>query len=86
MQFGAAAYSVAENVAGGVFNLTVTRTGTNLASGITVLYSVTGGTATNGADYTLANGTLTFIAGQTSAHHPRPDPRRPAPEATKLSS
>jgi bacillolysin len=72
IQFGAASYSVAENVAGGVFNLTVTRTGANLASGITVDYAVTGGTATNGAgaDYVLGDGTVTFAAGQTSAQIP----------------
>jgi hypothetical protein len=31
-----------------------------------VNYTVIGGTATNGVDYTLATGTLTFAAGQTS--------------------
>jgi hypothetical protein len=51
VQFGAAAYSVAENVPGGSINLLVTRAGTNLASGIVVSYTVTGGTATNGVDY-----------------------------------
>jgi Calx-beta domain-containing protein len=66
MQFSAAAYSVAENVPGGVFKLRVVRTGTKLASGVTVDYAVTGGSATNGVDYTLATGTLTFAAGQTS--------------------
>ena len=66
VRFSAAAYSVPEHVAGGVYNLLVTRTGTGLASGIAVNYTVTGGTATNGVDYTLANGTLTFAAGQTS--------------------
>src|SRR5262249_26881673 len=44
------------------------RTGTNLASGVTVNYQVVGGTAINGTHYaTLAPGTLTFAAGQTSA-------------------
>ena len=57
VQFGAAAYSVAENVAGRVYNLFVTRAGSSLASGIVVSYTVTGGTATNGVDYTLAGGT-----------------------------
>ena len=75
VQFGAAAYSVAENAPSGSFNLTVNRTGANLASGIIVIYSVTGGTATGGGDYTLAGGALTFAAGQTTAIHPRPDPR-----------
>jgi subtilisin family serine protease len=71
VQFSAAAYSVAENVPGGVFNLTVTRTGTNLASGIVVNYTVTGGTATGGGvDYTLADGAITFAANQTTASIP----------------
>ncbi len=35
-------------------------------STVTVAYAVTGGTATNGADYTLANGTLTFAPGDIS--------------------
>ena len=47
--------------------MTVTRTGTNLASGVTVGYRVAGGTAVNGTDYSLAAGTLTFGAGQASA-------------------
>ena len=33
---------------------------------VTVNYAVTGGTATQGGDYTLTNGTLTFSPGQTS--------------------
>jgi hypothetical protein len=66
VQFGAAAYAVSENVAGGVYNLLVTRSGSNLASGIVVSYTVTGGTAANGGDYTLAGGSLTFGAGQRS--------------------
>jgi len=46
---------------------TVTRTGTNLASGVTVSYQAIGGTAINTVDYALPAGTLTFAAGQTSA-------------------
>jgi len=52
LRFSAAAYSVAENVAGGVYNLVVTRSGTGLASGIAVNYTVTGGTAVNGVTTT----------------------------------
>ena len=60
-----ATYTVSE--AGPTAKLTVVRTGRNLASAVTVDYAVTGGTATNGGvDYTLANGTLTFDAGETS--------------------
>ena len=71
IQFGLAAYSVAENIAGGRVDLTVTRGGTNLASHVTVDYTVTGGSATGGGgDYTLAAGTLTFAAGQASHRIP----------------
>jgi hypothetical protein len=35
------------------------------AGPVTVNYAVTGGTATNGTDYTITNGTLTFAAGET---------------------
>ncbi|MFD0893583.1 DUF1349 domain-containing protein [Luteolibacter ambystomatis] len=35
------------------------------AAAVTVDYAVTGGTAVSGTDYTLANGTLTFNAGET---------------------
>jgi hypothetical protein len=67
IQFGLAAYSVAENALSGSVDLVVTRSGTNLASNVTVDYAVTGGSATGGGvDYTLAAGTLTFNAGQTS--------------------
>ena len=37
-----------------------------VASGASVKYAVTGGTAASGKDYTLANGTLTFAAGEIS--------------------
>ncbi|MCB0397222.1 MAG: T9SS type A sorting domain-containing protein [Flavobacteriales bacterium] len=41
----------------------------SLQSSVTVDYTVTGGTATgSGTDYTLANGTLTITAGNTSAN------------------
>jgi hypothetical protein len=69
VQFGAGNYSVDE---GGVsVNLTVTRT---LATSelATVDYQVTGGTATNGADYTLAPGTLTFNPGEKTKTIPIP--------------
>lgn len=53
----------------GLVNLAVERTGptTSLA---TVNYSVAGGTAVNGADYSLASGTLTFQPGDTSKSIP----------------
>jgi hypothetical protein len=45
----------------------VVRTGTNLASGVSVGYRVAGGTAVNGTHYTLSTGTLTFGANQSAA-------------------
>ena len=69
VQFGVAAIRRRKRPSG-TFNLTVNRTGANLASGTVVTYSVTGGTATGGGDYTLADGALTFAAGQTTASIP----------------
>jgi len=46
-------------------NLTVTRTGYKEGT-VTVDYEVTGGSATAGTDYTLASGTLSFAAGESS--------------------
>ena len=67
LRFTAPALSVPEPQADREVLLTVTRAGTNLASGVTVDYAVTGGNATGfGADYTLANGTLTFGALEAS--------------------
>jgi hypothetical protein len=64
-RFGAGPFRVTE---GGTGAITVLRSGTNLASGVTIDYAVTGGTATGeGTDYTLSSGTLTFGANQTRA-------------------
>ena len=64
LQFGAATYIVNETT--GTATITVTRTGGS--EGIVgVSYSVTGGTAVDGTDYTLSNGTLSFLASQTTA-------------------
>src|SRR5262249_37195371 len=49
----------------GVATVTVTRTGGN-AGGVTVHYATSNGTATAGADYTGASGTLTFAANESS--------------------
>jgi hypothetical protein len=83
VRFSAATYSVSENVVGGVYNLLVTRTG--LASGIAGSYAVSGGTATNGVDYTLANGTLTFAAGQSSLPIPVTIDNDPAAEGNEIT-
>jgi hypothetical protein len=60
--FAAAAYAVREE--GGAATLTVTRTGGSQGTA-TVAYATQNGTAT-GNEYTGANGTLTFNAGETS--------------------
>jgi hypothetical protein len=68
IQWSRAATTVAE--AAGSAALTVVRApslpGRHLASGVTVGFAVVGGTATNGTDYTLAQGTLTFGANETT--------------------
>lgn len=59
-------YQVAENVAGGVVVLTVTRTnGTN--GSVTIPYTVASGSAVAGQDFNGASGTVSFAAGQQSA-------------------
>jgi hypothetical protein len=63
LQFAAASLSVVEGRTAGV---TVTRTGSNLVGGVTVGWSVTGGSATAGADFSPASGTLTFAPGVAS--------------------
>jgi len=46
-------------------NLTVSLSAASTST-VTVSYAVTGGTATEGTDYTLPNGTLTFNPGETT--------------------
>ncbi len=65
IQFAAATATVAEDNTATV-TLRITRTGKNLASAVTVDLAVTGGTAIQGTDFTLATGTLTFAAGETT--------------------
>jgi hypothetical protein len=59
LQFSQAAYTVTE---GGAATITVTRTGGS-HGGVTVNYTTSNGTATAGADYSPASGTLTFGSG-----------------------
>jgi len=63
LKFGAASYSKTE--AGPTATITVTRTG-GVASGVTVSYASSDGTAQAGLDYAAAAGTLSFAAGQAS--------------------
>jgi hypothetical protein len=61
LQFGAASYTVAETTPRAV--ITVKRIG-GTSGTVYVDYAATGGTATNGTDYVLSSGTLTFGPGQ----------------------
>jgi hypothetical protein len=63
LKFSAATYSAGE--AGASATITVTRSG-GTASGVTVEYGTSDGTATAGSDYTHTEGTLVFGAGELS--------------------
>lgn len=63
LQFNANSYAITEN--GGLATLTVTRSGNN-STAVSVDYATTDGTATAGADYTTAGGTLNFAPWETS--------------------
>lgn len=63
VQFSANTYAVLEN--GGAITITVKRTGGS-NNQVTVNYATSNGTATAGAQYTAAQGTLTFASGETS--------------------
>ncbi len=63
LQFESTEYSVLEE--DGSIDIVVERIGSGSDGTVTVDYAVTGGTAVNGDDYTLADGTLTFIEGDT---------------------
>lgn len=56
---------IAENA--GTLSIAVSINPYDNVSSTTATYTATGGTATNGADYTLASGTVTIPAGSTSA-------------------
>ncbi len=63
LQFDAASYRVSEGGASASVN--VSRTG-DASSVVTVDYQTSDNTASQRTDYTLANGTLTFAAGETT--------------------
>lgn len=56
----------AENNSSNVATFTVTRTGGNIATNLSVNYTL-GGTAVNGTDYQSLSGSVTIPAGQTQA-------------------
>ncbi len=62
IQFSAASFSGTE---GGNATIHVIRTG-GVASGVSVNFTMSGGTATSSLDYTDMSGTLTFAAGETN--------------------
>ena len=85
IQFSAAAYKVSENA--GPATVRVTRTGANLADGITVQLTTTNGTAT-AADYTSASQVITFAALEVFKDIPIPitdDPLAEGNETVTLS-
>jgi len=63
LQFSGTSYAVAED--GGSLLVTVTRNGGSFGE-VSIDYSSTDGAATDGADYTAVDGTLTFVDGITS--------------------
>jgi len=63
LRLSASSYKVNEN--SGTATVTVLRS-RGTASGVSVDYTTSGGTATAGLDYLATSGTLTFAAGQTS--------------------
>jgi hypothetical protein len=63
VQFSLPTYTVSES--GRRATITVTRTG-GTASGVSVTYATSDGTATAGLDYTATSGILIFAANQTS--------------------
>src|SRR5207248_3428109 len=67
IQFVNASQTVAENVLGSVVNLALSRTGTNLAGGIQVDYTLSGNTS---AVASALNGSVTFAATVTTASIP----------------
>lgn len=63
LQFGSSTYNVLENVAGGTFNVPVTRTGGS-AGAASATCSITGGTATSGVDFTLSSSGVSWVDGE----------------------
>jgi uncharacterized delta-60 repeat protein len=61
--FAAAQATAPESTNAATLTITLSQTA---AQTVTVQYAATGGTATNGQDYTLPTGTLTFAPGQTT--------------------
>ena len=67
VQFGAAGYTVAENAAGGVASLTITRTGSAVPGQGALLSTAGGGTAVAGTDFAEWSGAVAFAGGGAKA-------------------
>ena len=78
LRFNSAQYLVGEP--SGSITVTVQRTG-GLASGVTVNYTTTNGSAIAGQDYSAVSGTLVFSGGQTSKTFTIPIANDGIPEA-----
>ncbi len=65
LEYSAANYTVAENVAGGKVTITVNRTG-GCGDPVTVDYTTIANTATAASDYTTKTGTVSFASGEMS--------------------
>jgi hypothetical protein len=64
IDFSATTFTVVESAPAGLVTITVVRSGST-AAGATVYFTTSDGSATGGADYTTASGTLTFAQGET---------------------
>jgi len=67
LEFSASNYNVSEATT--TFNVTVNRTGGSDGA-VSADYAITAGTATSGADFTAATGTVNFADGETSKTFP----------------
>ena len=73
IQFSAATYTATEALAvTSTASITLTRTGANLASGASVQFATSNGTAVAGVGYTATVTTLVFAAGETTKTVPIP--------------
>ena len=64
LQFSSATYSVSENV--GTATISVTRSSGSLGA-VSIDYTTSDGTASDGSDYTLSSGTLSWSDGDATA-------------------
>ena len=70
VQFGATAYQVTENVAGGQALVTITRTGRRTPGETVVFSTAAGGSASAGAHFTPVSGQVTFVGTEATVTVP----------------